>query len=44
MLHKLVKTDSDYGLTLSRLVLGTLFFIHGHQLMLGSKCRNSLIP
>jgi putative oxidoreductase len=35
MLHKLVKTDSDYALTISRLVLGTLFFIHGSQLMLG---------
>jgi putative oxidoreductase len=35
MLHKLVKTDSDYALTISRLVLGTLFFIHGDQLMLG---------
>jgi putative oxidoreductase len=35
MLHKLVKTDSDYALTLSRLVLGTVFFIHGDQLMLG---------
>jgi putative oxidoreductase len=36
MLKKLIKTDSDYALTLSRLVLGTLFFIHGDQLMLGS--------
>jgi putative oxidoreductase len=35
MLHRLVKTDSDYALTISRLVLGTLFFIHGGQLMLG---------
>ena len=35
MLRKLVKTESDYALTLSRLVLGTLFFIHGDQLMLG---------
>ena len=35
MLHRLVKTDSDYALTISRLVLGTLFFIHGCQLMLG---------
>jgi len=33
MLHKLVKTDSDYGLTLSRLVLGTLFLIHAWQQM-----------
>jgi len=35
MLQKLVKPDSDYALTISRLVLGTLFFIHGSQLMLG---------
>src|SRR5881394_3141808 len=35
MLHKLLKTDSDYVLTISRLVLGVLFFIHGDQLMLG---------
>ncbi len=35
MLHRLVKTDSDYALTLSRFVLGTLFFIHGSQLVLG---------
>src|SRR5260370_9577199 len=35
MLNKLVKTDSDYALTICRLVLGTLFFIHGDQLMLG---------
>jgi hypothetical protein len=42
MPNKLVKTDSDYALALSRLVLGTLFFIHGDQLMLGCKCNNSL--
>jgi putative oxidoreductase len=35
MFHKLVKTDADYVLTISRLVLGLLFFIHGDQLMLG---------
>lgn len=35
MLHRLVKTDSDYPLTISRFVLGALFFIHGCQLMLG---------
>jgi putative oxidoreductase len=35
MLHKLVKTDSDYALTLSRLVLGSVFFAHGAQLLLG---------
>ena len=35
MFKKLVTTDSDYALTISRLVLGALFFIHGCQLMLG---------
>src|SRR6266436_615733 len=35
MLKKVVKTESDYALTIVRLVLGTLFFIHGDQLMLG---------
>jgi len=35
MLIKLVKTDSDYMLTISRLVLGSVFFAHGAQLMLG---------
>jgi putative oxidoreductase len=35
MLKKFVRTDSDYALTLSRIVLGGLFFIHGGQLMLG---------
>jgi putative oxidoreductase len=35
MFDKLVKTDADYALTISRLVLGALFFIHGCQLMLG---------
>ena len=35
MLQKLFKTNSDYTLTISRLVLGTLFFLHGGQLMLG---------
>jgi putative oxidoreductase len=35
MLNKLVKTNEDYALTIARLVLGVLFFIHGDQLMLG---------
>ena len=35
MLNRLVKTDEDYALTIARLVLGMLFFIHGDQLMLG---------
>jgi len=35
MLKMLVKTETDYLLTLARLVLGFLFFAHGSQLMLG---------
>jgi len=35
MLKTIVNTESDYTLTISRLVLGGLFFIHGDQLMLG---------
>src|SRR5258708_35550754 len=35
MLNTLVKTNEDYALTIARLVLGMLFFIHGDQLMLG---------
>jgi len=35
MLNRLVKTNQDYALTIARLVLGILFFIHGAQLMLG---------
>ena len=35
MLKLLVKTENDYTLTLMRLVLGFLFFVHGSQLMLG---------
>ncbi|SRR6266550_3249956 len=35
MLDRLVKPDEDYALTIARLVLGILFFIHGDQLMLG---------
>jgi putative oxidoreductase len=35
MLKLLVKTENDYTLTVMRLVLGFLFFVHGSQLMLG---------
>ena len=35
MLKILVKTENDYTLTVMRLVLGFLFFVHGSQLMLG---------
>src|SRR5882724_1483258 len=35
MLNRLVRTNEDYALTIARLVLGILFFIHGDQLMLG---------
>jgi putative oxidoreductase len=35
MLKILVKTESDCMVTLARLVLGFLFFVHGSQLMLG---------
>src|SRR6266566_5970894 len=35
MLNRLVKTNEDYALTIARLVLGVLFFVHGDQLMLG---------
>src|SRR2546426_12136189 len=35
MLNRLVRTNEDYALTIARLVLGVLFFIHGDQLMLG---------
>src|SRR5258708_22155916 len=35
MLNRLVKTNEDYAITIARLVLGILFFIHGDQLMLG---------
>src|SRR5882762_2573259 len=35
MLNRLVRTNQDYALTIARLVLGMLFFIHGDQLMLG---------
>src|SRR2546425_10069236 len=35
MLNRLVRTNEDYALTIARLVLGVLFFVHGDQLMLG---------
>ncbi len=35
MLNKLARTNDDYALTIARLVLGVLFFVHGDQLMLG---------
>jgi putative oxidoreductase len=35
MLKMLVKTETDYMVGLSRLVLGFLFFVHGSQLLLG---------
>ena len=35
MLKILLKTETDYLVALSRLVLGILFFAHGSQLMLG---------
>src|SRR2546427_12555083 len=35
MLNRLVRTNDDYALTIARLVLGALFFVHGDQLMLG---------
>jgi putative oxidoreductase len=35
MLKRLIQTDQDYALTISRVVLGVIFFAHGSQLMLG---------
>jgi uncharacterized membrane protein YphA (DoxX/SURF4 family) len=35
MLKRLIQTDHDSTLTISRLVLGIIFFAHGSQLMLG---------
>jgi len=35
MLSKLFKTDSDYVLTIMRLLLGIIFFVHGAQKTLG---------
>jgi len=35
MLKNILKTEADYSLTISRFVLGFLFFLHGSQLMLG---------
>src|SRR5271169_609864 len=35
MLRKIVYTEADPALTIARVVLGFLFFVHGSQLMLG---------
>ena len=35
MFHKLIRTDSDYAVTVLRLVLGIVFFAHGAQKALG---------
>jgi putative oxidoreductase len=35
MFKKLVQTEQDYSLMISRLVLGVIFFAHRSQLMLG---------
>jgi len=35
MLKRLIHTEQDYALTISRLVLGVIFFAHGGQLILG---------
>jgi putative oxidoreductase len=35
MLKRLIQTQQDYVLTISRFVLGVIFFAHGSQLMLG---------
>jgi putative oxidoreductase len=35
MLKRLIHTEQDYALTISRLVLGVIFFAHGAQSMLG---------
>ena len=35
MLKRLILTEQDYALTISRLILGIIFFAHGSQLMLG---------
>src|SRR5882724_7446262 len=35
MFKTIIHTEEDYALTVSRFVLGILFFVHGSQLMLG---------
>jgi putative oxidoreductase len=35
MLRKIVLTEADSALTIARVVLGFIFFVHGSQLMLG---------
>jgi putative oxidoreductase len=35
MLRKIIHTEADPALTLARVVLGFIFFVHGSQLMLG---------
>jgi putative oxidoreductase len=35
MLKRLIRTEQDYALTISRLVLGIIFFAHGGQSMFG---------
>jgi putative oxidoreductase len=35
MLKRLIQTEQDYALTISRLVLGVIFFAHGGQSMFG---------
>jgi putative oxidoreductase len=35
MLKTIVNTQADYALTIARVTLGFLFFVHGGQLMLG---------
>jgi putative oxidoreductase len=35
MLRKIAQTEADSALTIARVVLGFIFFVHGSQLMLG---------
>jgi putative oxidoreductase len=35
MIHKLLETTDDYGLTVARVILGVVFFAHGAQKMFG---------